>query len=132
MVVPKSIPIILLISIICFFSFLHIVNPGYKYDKEISGEARYNLVKNRYLEFKEDGIFIQDQTPYYYIYKIVDRDKQEFNGIVAAASAEDYEKDIIKLQASSNESESFKIKEKALGAVLKLAAMSDVALLSEE
>lgn len=78
------------------FSFLHIVNPGYKYDKEISGEARYNLVKNRYLEFKEDGIFIQDQSPCYYIYKIVDRDSQEFNGIVAAASVEDYNNNIIK------------------------------------
>lgn len=43
-----------------------------------------------------------------------------------------YEKDIIKLQVSSNESESFKLKEKALGAMLKLAAMSDVALLSED
>lgn len=78
------------------FSFLHIVNPGYKYDKEISGEARYNLVKNRYLEFKEEGIFIQDQSPCYYIYKIVDRDNQEFNGIVAAASVEDYNNNIIK------------------------------------
>lgn len=78
------------------FSFLHIVNPGYKYDKEISGEVRYNLVRNRYLEFIEDGIFIQDNSPSYYIYKIVDRDKQIFNGIVAAASAEDYEDDIIK------------------------------------
>jgi len=78
------------------FSFLHIVNPGYKYDKEISGEARYNLVRNRYLEFIEDGIFIQDETPCYYVYKIVDRDKQIFNGIVAATSAEDYENDIIK------------------------------------
>ncbi|WP_304144644.1 DUF1015 domain-containing protein [Mesoflavibacter zeaxanthinifaciens] len=78
------------------FSFLHIVNPGYKYDKEISGEARYNLVKNRYLEFKEDGIFIQDQSPCYYIYKIVDRDNQEFNGIVAAASVEDYNNNVIK------------------------------------
>jgi len=78
------------------FSFLHIVNPGYKYDKEISGEARYNLVKNRYLEFKEDGIFIQDKTPCYYIYKIVDRDSQEFNGIVAAASVEDYNNNVIK------------------------------------
>ena len=78
------------------FSFLHIVNPGYKYDKEISGEARYNLVKNRYLEFKEDGIFIQDQSPCYYIYKIVDRDDQEFNGIVAAASVEDYNNNVIK------------------------------------
>ena len=78
------------------FSFLHIVNPGYKYDREISGEARYNLVRNRYLEFIEDGIFIQDENPCYYVYKIVDREKQEFNGIVAATSAVDYENDVIK------------------------------------
>ena len=43
-----------------------------------------------------------------------------------------YEKDIAKLQVSSNESESFKLKEKALEAMLKLAAMSDVALLRED
>ncbi len=78
------------------FSFLHIVNPGYKYDKEISGEARYNLVRNRYLEFIEDGIFIKDETACYYVYKIVDRDQQIFNGIVAATNAEDYENDVIK------------------------------------
>ncbi|GGG43099.1 DUF1015 domain-containing protein [Bizionia arctica] len=78
------------------FSFLQIVNPGYRFDKDISGEARYSLVKNRFLEFKEDGIFIQDEKPSYYIYKIVDREEQEFNGIVAASSALDYENDIIK------------------------------------
>ena len=78
------------------FSFLHIVNPGYKYAKEISGEARYKLVKNRYSEFKEDGVFVQDEKPCYYIYKIIDRDLQIFNGIVAAASVEDYENDVIK------------------------------------
>ena len=78
------------------FSFLHIVNPGYKYHKEISGEQRYNLVRNRYQEFKEDGIFMQDAAPSFYMYKIVDRDGQEFKGIVAAASAEDYKNDIIK------------------------------------
>ncbi len=78
------------------FSFLHIINPGYKYDKVISGEARFNLVRNRYLEFIEDGIFIKDETPSYYVYKIVDRDNQVFNGILAAACAIDYENDIIK------------------------------------
>ena len=78
------------------FSFLHIVNPGYKYAREITGTERYTLVRNRYLEFKEDNVFVHDSTPSYYIYKIVDRDHQVFNGIVAAASAEDYEKDIIK------------------------------------
>ena len=78
------------------FSFLHIVNPGYKYAREIKGTERYTLVKNRYLEFKEDHVFVQDKTPCYYVYKIVDRDHQVFNGIIAATSAEDYEKDIIK------------------------------------
>ncbi|WP_109439167.1 MULTISPECIES: DUF1015 domain-containing protein [Aquimarina] len=78
------------------YSFLHIVNPGYKYQKEISGEERYKLVRNRYLEFKEDEIFIQEDTPCYYIYKIVNREHESFCGIIAAASAEDYENDIIK------------------------------------
>ncbi|MCD2259254.1 DUF1015 domain-containing protein [Psychroserpens luteolus] len=78
------------------FSFLHIVNPGYKYAREITGTERYTLVRNRYLEFKEDNVFVHDKTPSFYIYKIVDRDHQVFNGIVAAASAEDYENDIIK------------------------------------
>lgn len=78
------------------FSFLHIVNPGYKYDQEVTGKERYRLVKNRYLEFKEDCIFIQDEKPSYYVYKIVNRHGQEFNGIIAATSAEDYERDIIK------------------------------------
>lgn len=78
------------------FSFLHIVNPGYKYHKEISGIERYKMVRNRYREFKEEGIFVQDKAPSYYIYKIVDRDRQTYEGIIAATSTEEYEKNIIK------------------------------------
>ncbi|MDO1500263.1 DUF1015 domain-containing protein [Winogradskyella maritima] len=78
------------------YSFLHIVNPGYKYDKEISGKERYQLVKNRYLEFKEDGVFVQDEKPSFYIYRIVDRDNQVFNGIIASASVDDYKNNVIK------------------------------------
>ncbi len=52
------------------YSFLHILNPGYKYHKKLSGDRRYKLVRNRYQEFKEDRIFIQDDLPSYYIYKI--------------------------------------------------------------
>jgi len=78
------------------FSFLHIVNPGYKYQKEISGEERYTMVRNRYQEFKEDEIFIQDAQPSFYVYRIVNRDGLVFNGIIAAASAQDYEDDLIK------------------------------------
>ncbi|GEQ86640.1 hypothetical protein ULMS_21480 [Patiriisocius marinistellae] len=78
------------------FSFLHIVNPGYKYQQVTSGAQRYKLVRNRYQEFKEDEYFIKDTAPSFYIYKIVNRDGLEFNGIVAAASAQDYEDDVIK------------------------------------
>ncbi len=78
------------------YSFLHIVNPGYKYHKEISGEARYKLVRNRYLEFKEEGIFIQDQKPAFYVYKIVNRDNESFVGVIAAASILDYKNNLIK------------------------------------
>lgn len=78
------------------FSFLHIINPGFKYDQVIKGVERYNLVKNRYLEFKEDDIFIQDEKPTFYVYKIVNRDHFEFSGIIALAHAEDYENNVIK------------------------------------
>lgn len=78
------------------FSFLHIVNPGYKYDKVISGKERYSLVRNRYQEFKEDEYFVKDTDDSYYIYRIVNRDGSIFNGIVAAASTQDYENSIIK------------------------------------
>ncbi len=78
------------------FSFLQILNPGFKYQKKISGKQRYTLVKNRYQEFKEDEIFMQDKMPCYYFYKIVNRDGLEFHGVVAAASAEDYENNLIK------------------------------------
>jgi len=78
------------------YSFLHIVNPGYKYSQEVTGNERYKLVRNRYLEFKEDGVFVTEQKASLYVYKIVNRHKQVFNGIIAATSAEDYEKDIIK------------------------------------
>jgi len=78
------------------FSFLHIVNPGFRFQKEVSGVERYGLVRNRYQEFKEDGIFIQDEKPSFYIYKIVNRDGLVFHGMVGAASIEDYENNVIK------------------------------------
>ena len=78
------------------YSFLHIVNPGYKYHKKLSGQERFKLVRNRYQEFKEDGIFMQEETPAFYAYKIVDRENNSFFGFVAGASADDYKNNRIK------------------------------------
>lgn len=93
------------------FSFLHIVNPGFRFHKEVSGEERYGLVKNRYQEFKEDGIFIQDDKPSFYVYKIVNRDGLIFHGMVAAASVQDYEDDIIKKHEDTLEFREIALKE---------------------
>lgn len=77
------------------FTFLHIINPGYKYHQEISGEQRYQMVHNRYEEFKENGIFIQDEVPSFYIYESSSF-HNTFCGIIAATAVEDYTNGLIK------------------------------------
>mgnify|MGYP003683416065 CR=1 FL=1 len=77
------------------FTFLHVINPGYKYHQEVSGEQRFQLVHNRYLEFKENNIFIQDKKSGFYIYERIDKNNS-FCGIIAATSVKDYLNDVIK------------------------------------
>lgn len=78
------------------YTFLHIINPGYKFQREIDKTTRFKLVKNRFQEFKEENILIQDETPCYYIYK-QSQGKETFCGIIAATSTEDYEKGVIRI-----------------------------------
>lgn len=77
------------------FSFLHIINPGFKFDKEVSGEERFKLVQNRYLEFLENNIFLKDGKDSFYIYQI-EKNKFTCCGILCASSVKDYQKNIIK------------------------------------
>lgn len=79
------------------YSFLHIVYPGYKYEKEIVSEQEHHtLVRNRYLEFKEEGYFFQDKTPSIYVYKIVDFTGHQTVGFIAATAVEEYENKVVK------------------------------------
>jgi uncharacterized protein (DUF1015 family) len=78
------------------FSFLHIVNPGYKYKKEIAGKARFKLVKNRFLEFKEDGIFKTENQKVFLLHQIKYRNGDVFSGFVGCCHAEDYNENKIK------------------------------------
>ena len=77
------------------YSFLQILNPGYKYNQEISGEERFNLVRNRFLEFKEEGYLIEDENPCFYIYENIDP-HHTYTGIIASTSTQDYERQLIK------------------------------------
>ena len=77
------------------YTFLHVINPGYKYHQEVSGVQRYQMVHNRYKEFKENHIFVHDSNPSFYIYESSDA-HHTFCGIIAATSVEDYRKGLIK------------------------------------
>ncbi len=77
------------------FSFLHILNPGYKFSHSLKGEDRFNLVRNRYLEFKEEQYLIQDESPVFYIYERSD-EIQSYTGIIAGTSTSDYDNGLIK------------------------------------
>lgn len=78
------------------YTFLHVINPGYKYRKQdVSGDLRFKLVHNRYLEFKENTIFTQDETPAFYIYQKI-TPTNSFCGIISATSVDDYHNNVIK------------------------------------
>lgn len=73
------------------YSFLHVdkaeidLEPDiYIYDKRVYEKARENLQK-----LTDDGILIQDEKPYLYIYRLK-MDERVQTGIVACASIDDY------------------------------------------
>ena len=77
------------------FSFLHILRPGFKFHKSVHGKKRFRMVRNRYTEFKENGIFQQDKQPAYYLHQKTYAGKTYW-GIIGLASLEDYENKVIK------------------------------------
>ena len=77
------------------YTFLHVVNPDYKYLQEVSTERRFQLVQNRYSDFKRNKIFNQDTIPAFYIYERIDANNT-FCGIIGATSIDDYLNNVIK------------------------------------
>ena len=77
------------------FSFLHIISPSYNIRQEISMEDRFEMIREKYEEFKKLDHLHMDEAPAFYIYKKV-TNRYSCCGIIAATSALDYEKNIIK------------------------------------
>ena len=82
------------------FSFLHIISPGFEFDKKISGPERFKLVHDRYLEFLENNVLMKDADDSFYLYQI---EKNDFKccGILCGTSVEDYKNDVIKKHEST-------------------------------
>ena len=77
------------------YSFLHIINPAYLNVHNISLEKRFKGVANKFQDFKNNNVFIEDEIPAFYLYEIKTKNDL-FTGIIAGTSVEDYKKDVIK------------------------------------
>ncbi|UUV20957.1 DUF1015 domain-containing protein [Paenimyroides aestuarii] len=77
------------------FSFLHIVNLAFINQEKIDPIRRYKMVATKYEDFKRDGILIKDEKPAMYLYQIKTK-KNNFIGILAGTSLQDYKENIIK------------------------------------
>ena len=79
------------------FTFLHIINPefGKASHTKPNTKERFDHVSEKYHEFLEEGILFQDKAPHIYIYRQT-KNGHEFTGIIAGASVEEYENDLIK------------------------------------
>lgn len=79
------------------FTFLRIINPEFDSLKKTApnSKERFNLVKEKYQEFINDGILFFDQKPGIYIYRQT-KNGHPFTGIIAGASIDEYNNDKIK------------------------------------
>jgi uncharacterized protein (DUF1015 family) len=79
------------------FTFLHVINPDFNTtDKTRAGsKERLQKIKKKYLEFVANNYLIQDKIPAYYIYQQT-KGANQYTGIIACSSINDYESGIIK------------------------------------
>ncbi len=77
------------------YSFLHIINPAYQNVHNISLEKRFKGVANKFQDFINNNVFVEDEIPAFYLYEIKTK-SDLFTGIIAGTSVEDYKNDVIK------------------------------------
>jgi uncharacterized protein (DUF1015 family) len=77
------------------YSFLHVINPAYVHSQKITLDKRFKGVAHKYQDFKNDGVFLEDEKPAFFLYEIQTK-SQSFTGIVAGTSIDDYKNNVIK------------------------------------
>ncbi|PZO29080.1 MAG: DUF1015 domain-containing protein [Flavobacteriaceae bacterium] len=77
------------------YSFLHVIHPAYMHSQKITLDKRFKGVAHKYQDFKEDGVFMEEEKPVFFLYEIKTK-TQSFTGIVAGTSIDDYKNNVIK------------------------------------
>tara|TARA_R110002050_G_scaffold176775_1_gene309756 strand:- start:17375 stop:18619 length:1245 start_codon:yes stop_codon:yes gene_type:complete len=73
------------------YTFLHVITAAYGLNDndEKTSLERYREVRSKFEEFKDNGIFMRDETPKFYVYQQI-KLGQSFTGIIAGVSIEDF------------------------------------------
>lgn len=77
------------------YSFLHVINPAYVHSQKITLDKRFKGVSLKYQDFKNDGVFMEEDKAVFFLYEIQTKN-QSFTGIVAGTSIDDYKNNVIK------------------------------------
>lgn len=77
------------------FSFLHIIKPSFDNEQYLTGKKHFNLIHEKYQEFKNEAIYRKDTKPHYYLHQKTYKD-DTFWGIIAISHVIDYQNNVIK------------------------------------
>jgi uncharacterized protein (DUF1015 family) len=94
------------------YTFLHVINPDYSdgISTRPGSPERLKKVKNKYLQFRKENIFVQDTNPCYYIYR-QQKGENTYTGLIGCSSIDDYFSGIIKIHEQTLTEREEKLKE---------------------
>lgn len=80
------------------YSFLHVINPDFEDGIRTKPGSKERLlkVKNHFRKFIREKVFLRDENPCYYLYRQI-KEGNEFIGIIACTSIDDYMTGVIKI-----------------------------------
>ena len=80
------------------YTFLHVITPTYglKDHGDLSMQERYKEVRSRFEQFKDNGVFLRDDQPNFYVYQQIKHDGQSFTGVIAGVSIENFNEGHVK------------------------------------
>lgn len=84
------------------FTFIHIINPDYDSDEPSIGGSpdMFNKIKSKFEDFRDQEVFIKDQSDSIYIYS-QRTPTHSYTGIIAGVSVDEYKDKKIKIHEST-------------------------------
>ncbi len=79
------------------YTFLHVINPEFHTDDKTQPNTpeRFQKIRNKFVEFINEGIFMKEDVPSFYLYRQT-VEGHEYIGLIAGASVEQYNNGHIK------------------------------------